>query len=293
MSETPRTMPHMTPHMGPRVPPLEVGISTCPNDTFAFAALLEQRVEAPAMHFSLEDVESLNEGLMEGRFDVAKASFHAALHLSDRYCVLPVGAALGYGVGPLLLKASADLPDHPRPEDRVLCPGVWTTATLLYRLFVQRAPEPSQVLFSEIMPALSRGEAEYGVVIHEGRFTYAEHRLAMALDLGARWEAEMSTVLPLGGILARRDLGEDMLAKITASIRSSLQASMADADSALPAMRRHAQEFDDEVLREHVRLYVNESTLDLGTEGRNALQTLEAAARQAGLYRGTESLLFA
>ena len=258
---------------------LQVGISTCPNDTFAFAALLEGRIEAPPMEFELDDVEALNEGLLEGRFDVAKASFHAALHLADRYCVLPVGAALGYGVGPLLLKANPSLPDRPRAEDRVLCPGAWTTATLLYRLFVPDAPEPEQVVFSQIMPAMTRGEAEYGVVIHEGRFTYSDQGLEMGMDLGARWEEEMSAPLPLGGILARRSLGQDRIDAITAAIRASLAASRADPDSALPAMRRHAQEFDDEVLREHVRLYVNDTTLELGQEGRRALELLEEAHR--------------
>ncbi len=273
--------------------PLQVGISTCPNDTFAFAALLDGRVQGPAMEFQLDDVEALNEALLEGRLDVAKASFHAALHLSDRYCVLPVGAALGYGVGPLLLKADAALPDVPRGEDRVLCPGQWTTATLLYRLLLEGAPEPEQVVFSEIMPAIARGEAEYGVVIHEGRFTYATQGLEMAVDLGARWEVEMSTALPLGGILARRDLGEARLAEIKTAIHRSLEIALADPDSALPAMRLHAQEFDDEVLREHVRLYVNDTTLDLGGEGRRALQVLEKVAREAGLQQSTEPLLFA
>lgn len=273
--------------------PLRVGISTCPNDTFAFAALLEGRIEAPPMDFRLEDVEALNEGLMEGRFDVAKASFHAALHLAADYCVLPVGSALGHGVGPLLLKASADLPDLPRAEDRVLCPGEWTTATLLYRLFGGGASEPEQVVFSEIMPALVRGEAEYGVVIHEGRFTYGEHGLLCALDLGSRWETETSAPLPLGGILARRSLGQQALAEISAAIRASVEVARADPGSALPAMRRYAQEFDDDVLREHVRLYVNETTLDLGDEGRSALEVLEKTARDAGLHRGDQSLLFA
>jgi 5,8-dihydroxy-2-naphthoate synthase len=273
--------------------PLRVGISTCPNDTFAFAALLEGRVEAPAMEFLLDDVEALNEGLLEERFDVAKASFHAALHLARDYCVLPVGSALGHGVGPLLLKSVAELPDLPRAEDRVLCPGEWTTATLLYRLFGGGESEPEQVVFSEIMPAIVRGEAEYGVVIHEGRFTYAEQGLDMALDLGVEWENMTSHPLPLGGILARRSLGEARILEIIDAIRASLQMSLTDPDSALPAMRLHAQEFDDEVLREHVRLYVNDTTMDLGSAGRRSLQMLEESARKADLFHGDESLLFA
>lgn len=264
--------------------PITIGISTCPNDTFAFAALLEKRVSGPAFEFVLDDVQALNERLMRGELDVAKASFHAALQMAKDYCVLPVGAALGYGVGPLLLAARTRTPEaRPGPKDRVLCPGQWTTASLLYRLFYSEGPEPEHVVFSEIMPALSDGEADYGVVIHEGRFTYQELGLHCVADLGATWERDTASPLPLGGILARNDLGDELLMSITEAIRASLRCAKASPDSALPQMARYAQEMSDEVLWEHVMLYVNEATENIGSEGLHALGMLEERARSAGV----------
>ncbi|MEZ5988032.1 MAG: MqnA/MqnD/SBP family protein [Planctomycetota bacterium] len=260
---------------------LRGAISTCPNDTYAFAALLEGRVAGPDVLWELDDVEALNRGLAEDRYDFAKASFHAALGLSDRFAVLPVGAALGHGVGPLLLKARPDLPDRPGPGARVLCPGSATTASLLYRMFVPGGPEPGQVLFSAIQPALCAGRADYGVVIHEGRFTYAAQGLHLAADLGTLWEDETGAPLPLGGILARRDLPDPE--GLVAAIRASLAAAHADPASALPCMRSHAQELDDRVLWQHVELYVNDRTMDLGDEGRRALMILAEKARAVGI----------
>ncbi len=263
---------------------LRLGISPCPNDTFAFAAILEGKVREPRFEITLADIEVLNEGLMRGEFDIAKASFHAAFLLEDSYEILPVGAAMGFGVGPLLLARDPDLAGRdPGPGDRVLCPGRWTTATLLYRLFVPEGPPPAFRIFSEIMPALSSGEAEYGVVIHEGRFTFEDRGLRLAVDLGARWEAETRCPLPLGGLLGRRSLGSARLERVTGAIRESLRIAREDPRSALPVMLRHAQELTPEVCRKHVDLYVNERTLDLGPEGRRALETLRAKVREAGL----------
>ena len=271
--------------------PVTVGISTCPNDTFAFAALMEKRVEGPDLCFVLDDVQALNERVMRGDLQVAKASFHAALHVARHYRVLPVGAALGYGVGPLMLSRDhADRP--PGAGDRVLCPGKWTTATLLYRLFCPDGPEPRQVVFSEIIPALRSGAADFGVVIHEGRFTYQEQGLHCALDLGARWEQETLAPLPLGGILARRDLGEGRLEQVTRAIRASLQFAKKEPERVLPKMAEYAQEMSEEVLWEHVRLYVNDSTEDLGEEGRRALSVLAGKAREVGLGSGDELSVF-
>jgi 1,4-dihydroxy-6-naphthoate synthase len=268
---------------------MRIGISTCPNDTFSFAALLEGRVPAPeALQWTLEDVQDLNELLMQRELDVGKASFHAAIVLADDYLVLPVGAALGFGVGPLLLaKDAAHAARLPQVGDRVLCPGALTTATLLYKLFVPEGPRAAQRLFSEIMPALERGDAEYGVVIHEGRFTYEQHGLHRALDLGQLWEERCGCALPLGGILARRALGPERIAAITDAIRASLDVAREDPRSSLPAMRRYAQEFSDEVLEEHVRLYVNDATTELGEEGRRALEQLQARARELGILGGS------
>ena len=265
---------------------LQLGISTCPNDTFAFHGLLSGAIRVPGLELSIElhDVEELNEGLFEGRYDLAKGSFFAALQLSAELVVLRTGAALGFGNGPLLLTARGELESGLiAPENRVLAPGEWTTATLLYRLFHSGEGQLEQRLFSDIMPALERGEADFGICIHEGRFTYAGRGLRQVEDLGATWEAETGAPLPLGGIFARRRLGAERIAAVEAALAASIEYARAHPSEALVSMRRYAAEQTDEVLLAHVELYVNESTRRLGDEGRAALVALERRARAKGL----------
>ena len=273
--------------------PIHLGISTCPNDTFAFHGILEGKVDPRGLDFRIEllDVEELNRRLFAGDFDVAKASFHAALLLRDRLGVLPVGSALGFGVGPLLLAARPGTHPRdpvpaagggPRPA-RVLCPGAHTTATLLYELFHPGEGALEQVVFSDIMPALESGDADFGVCIHEGRFTWRAHGLALVEDLGTVWEEATGAPLSLGGILARHALGGDTIDTVTAVFRDSLDHARRHRDETVPTMRRYAQELSDEVMFQHVDLYVNEWTADLGDTGRAALETLDRQARQAGI----------
>ena len=280
--------------------PIHLGISTCPNDTFAFHGILEKKVALRGLEFHVEllDVEELNRRLFAGDFDVAKASFHAALLLADELGVLPVGSALGFGVGPLLLAARSDT--HPRDQvragassrlARVLCPGEHTTATLLYRLFHPAEGDLEQVVFSEIMPALETGDADFGICIHEGRFTWREHGLALVEDLGEVWERATSTPLPLGGILARHRLADETIQTMTDVLRDSLAYALAHRDDTVPTMRRYAQELSDTVLFKHVDLYVNEWTAELGESGRAALQMLIRQAHRVGaLPQGTPPL---
>ncbi len=247
---------------------IRLGISTCPNDTFAFHGLLTRSVDWQGLDFDVRllDIEQLNQGLFGGAFDVAKASFHAALHLADSMLVLPSGSALGFGVGPLLLAAHADTTPS-AAADTVLCPGAFTTATLLYRMFYAGLGTIKQVVFSDIMPTLMTGTADFGVCIHEGRFTYADHGLSLVEDLGKRWEQVTACPLPLGGILAARRIPAATLAKVHAVIRASIELALANPEIALPTMRLHAQEMTDDVLQQHVDLYVNEWTIDLALTG--------------------------
>ena len=269
--------------------PIRLGISTCPNDTFAFHALLHDLVDLRGLKFDIQllDIQQLNTALHQDAFDVAKASFNAALHLSDRMLVLPVGSALGYGVGPLLLAAhEGTQPEH--ATQLTLCPGRDTTAHLLYQLFYPQSTQVEHVVFSEIMPRLQAGTADFGVCIHEGRFTWQEQGLFCVEDLGTRWESETGTPLPLGGLLASRSLERNLTAQITAVIRDSLRFALNEPAVALPTMRHYAQEFDDRVLMQHVELYVNQWTEDLGEVGSQALQTLEQRARvlMPGMHGG-------
>jgi len=275
---------------------LRVGLSPCPNDTFLFHGLLEGLVDTRglALEFVLGDVQQLNELLAAGELEVGKASFATALRIADRYGVLRVGSALGFGVGPVLLAR----PGLMGPPRRVLAPGEGTTATLLLRALHPELCESAQlrqVRFDEIMPALARGEADAGVAIHEGRFTYAQHGLTLLEDLGASWERLTGGPVPLGGLLARRDLprehGADVFARLCAALRASLACARAAPADALVTMRRHAQELDDAVLWQHVELYVNAHTADLGEAGASALGELARRAGQRDVGARAASLL--
>jgi 1,4-dihydroxy-6-naphthoate synthase len=272
---------------------IRLGISTCPNDTFAFHGLLTRAVDWRGLRFEVEllDIEQLNERLLGDGFDVGKTSFHAALHLADDHVVLPSGSALGFGVGPLLL---SDAPDR-RPESAgqlTLCPGRHTTAALLFALFHPNTTRVEHVVFSEIMPRLEAGKADFGVCIHEGRFTWQQRGLGLVEDLGTRWERETGCPLPLGGIVASSRLPVETIATVQQVIHDSLQFALADRQAALPTMRRYAQEFDDQVLMQHVDLYVNQWTLDLGIEGARALDELSARAASIGLGTGGRLRVF-
>lgn len=267
--------------------PLRLGISTCPNDTFAFHGLLTRAVDWRGLDFQIEllDVETLNERLLAGAFDVCKASFHAALLAAADVVVLPSGSALGFGVGPLLLAAEPGTrPMH--PGQLTLCPGRHTTAALLFNLFHPRSSRVAHVVFSEIMPQLAARSADFGVCIHEGRFTWQAHGLSLVEDLGSRWEAATACPLPLGGIVASRRLPAATIASVQRVIHDSLALALRDRAAALPTMRAHAQEFDDRVLMQHVDLYVNDWTVDLGPTGARALAELSARAASVGLPGG-------
>ena len=272
---------------------IRLGISTCPNDTFAFHGLLTRSVDWRGLQFEVEllDIEQLNERLLGNGFDVGKTSFHAALHLADDYVVLPSGSALGFGVGPLLLSASPGS----RPENTsqlTLCPGKHTTAALLFALFHPNTTRVEHAVFSEIMPRLEARTADFGVCIHEGRFTWQQHGLGLVEDLGTRWEQATGCPLPLGGIVASSRLPAETIQAVQQVIHDSLQFALADRQAPLPTMRKYAQEFDDHVLMQHVDLYVNAWTLDLGVEGARALDELSARAASIGLGTGRRLRVF-
>jgi 1,4-dihydroxy-6-naphthoate synthase len=269
---------------------LAIGISTCPNDTFAFHALLEGLVRPRGieLEFELADIESLNERLLDGRLDVAKASAHALLAAPERVIALPVGWALGRGVGPIVLGARS----RSRPSGRVplvLAPGRFTTATLLWRLFHPEPGELEQRPFSAILPALARGEADLGACIHEARFTWHDWEVDFVEDLGTRWEEHTGEELPLGGLAASRAVPADVLCEVARAARASLEWGLAHREETLPTLRRHAQEASDAALLAHVELYVSARTLDLGSVGRRALAALAEVARARGLLHSGRS----
>ena len=272
-------------------PRLAIGISTCPNDTFAFHALLEGlvRPRGVELEFELADIERLNEGLLGGRLQIAKASAHALLAAPERVIALPVGWALGRGVGPIVL-AARGRPRRPGQAPLVLAPGRWTTATLLWRLFHPEPVELEQRPFSAILPALAGGEADLGACIHEARFTWQDWEVDFVEDLGTRWERHTGEELPLGGLAASRAVPVDVLREVARAVRASLEWALAHREETLPTLRRHAQEASDAALRAHVGLYVSARTLDLGSEGRRALAALAEVARARGFFPAGASL---
>lgn len=263
---------------------IRLGISTCPNDTFAFHALMNRLVDWRGLEFEIQllDIQQLNQQLFDGCFDVAKCSFHAALLLSDSMLVLPSGSALGFGVGPLLLSSQPDAVPQ-SVEQLTLCPGEHTTAYLLFRLFYPETTAIEQVVFSDIMPRLIDRSADFGVCIHEGRFTWQDQGLSLVEDLGTRWERETQCPLPLGGLVGAKALPTEILQTVQQVVRESLEYSRATPEAALVTMRKYAQEFNDEVLMQHVQLYVNDWTVDLGTVGATALDKLNEKAKHAGI----------
>jgi 1,4-dihydroxy-6-naphthoate synthase len=260
---------------------LTLAYSTCPNDTFIFEALVHGRVDTEGLHFRvvLEDILELNARARAGRADVCKVSFLAYAQLQDRWTLLPSGAALGRGVGPLLV-ARSPLSADDLATAQIGIPGWDTTAHLLFHRFAPQAQERRVLRFDQIMPAVARGELDAGVIIHESRFTYKQWGLQCLADLGAHWEADLGVPIPLGGIIAQQALGPDIHAKLARSIRRSLAFARAQPHIVQPYVAAHAQEMAADVMQQHIDLYVNDFSLDLGPEGQQAVKVLLAEAPQ-------------
>ena len=259
---------------------LSLGYSPCPNDTFIFDALVNGRIDTGGLDFTvtLADVEELNRRAFSGELQLTKLSYHAYAHLRDRYALLDAGSALGRGVGPLLVhRAGGPLP----PLDagtRVAIPGRYTTANYLLGLAYPAATNRHEVLFSDIEARVLDGTYDAGLLIHENRFTYADRGLARIRDLGAYWESLTDLPIPLGGIAARRDLPEELRHRIGRLLAASVQYAFDHPAASADYVRAHAQEMDPEVVRQHIDLYVNDYTRDLGAEGRRAVDFFLARA---------------
>lgn len=275
---------------------LSLGFSPCPNDTFIFHALVHgQHGQAcgssPAFgEAALADVETLNEWALAGRLDVTKLSFHALGYVLDQYILLMAGSALGRGCGPLLV-ARENFSATTLPRLTIAIPGKYTTAALLLRMY-SPAPLTTKVMrFDRIMPAIVAGEVDAGVIIHESRFTFQAHGLRMLQDLGAWWEQETGFPIPLGGIAAKRSLGKEKIQAIDRCIRASVSSAFASPEAGMPYIRQHAQELDDKVIRDHIGLYVNPFSLDLGEEGVGAVREFLERGRQLGVFPDHPSCL--
>ncbi len=264
--------------------PLSLGFSPCPNDTFIFHALVHGMVKAEGLSFCerLEDVETLNMLALSGSLDITKTSFHLYGHLRDSYTLLASGSALGRGCGPLLISQKPCTPEMLRGKPIAL-PGRYTTATLLLRLFDPALDNFLFMPFSEIIPAVASGKVAAGVIIHESRFTFRNQGLVQLVDLGEWWESDTGMPLPLGGIIARRSLGEEVIRRVSSAIHASIKYAFANPFASQSYIRAHSREMSDKVCKAHIDLYVNDFSLDLGEEGLNAVNTLLVRGEKAGI----------
>jgi len=262
---------------------LTLGFSPCPNDTFIFDALVHHKVDTEGLEFEyiLADVEELNNKALEGKLDISKVSFHAFLFLTGAYRLLNSGAALGFGAGPLLI-ARQEMPIAELAHKRVAIPGRYTTANLLFSLAAPDTVIKNEMIFSDIEKAVLNGQVDAGVIIHEGRFTYKEKGLCKIADLGEFWEGLTAKPIPLGGIVARKDLGLDTICLINRCLRRSVAFAL-QSKRLTDFVRCNAQEMSEEVMMKHIGLYVNNYSLDLGKSGQSAVEELFKMACAKGI----------
>ena len=258
---------------------MKIAFSPCPNDTFVFHAWTHGLVDGPATEVTFADIDVTNTAAERGEFDMVKVSYAALPWLMERYALLPCGGALGRGCGPLVLAREA-LPDL---TGRVVAvPSERSTAYLLFRLWVagQRPARIDVVPFASIMSGVRDGHYDAGLVIHEARFTYPAYGLTAMVDLGAWWESDTGLPIPLGAILARRELDTASLGDV---VRASVEYAWANPSASAGYVAAHADEMSPDVQRQHIALYVNEFTRELGEQGYTAVRALLDRAYDAGL----------
>lgn len=261
---------------------LTLGISPCPNDTFIFDALLNNKIDSEGLEFEyiLEDVETLNKMAQSATLDVSKVSYGAVTQLIPNYYILDAGGALGKGVGPLLISNKMLALDAAETNGiSVILPGINTTAHLLFIMAFPHIKNKSFLPFNEIEDAVLTGKSDMGVIIHENRFTYASKGLFKLADLGDLWESKTNLPIPLGGILSRRKFDNSLNQKINRVIRRSLSFAFENIKTLPAFVKDNAQEMNEDVMRKHINLYVNEFSLGLGKAGKSAVvKLLEASS---------------
>ena len=295
---------------------ISLGFSPCPNDTFIFDALIHQKIDTEGLSFDVvfDDVETLNQKAFRAELDITKLSFHAYAYLTEKYVLLHAGSALGFGVGPLLIcnnedYISADLLANLRPPTldlqpqtsdfspqtsnlRIGIPGKYTTANFLLSLAFPEAKNKIEMKFFEIESALLNHQIDMGVIIHENRFTYQEKGLKKIIDLGQFWEDLTQGPIPLGGIMVKRELPENIKQKVNRIIKRSVQYAFDHPESGMDFICSLSQEMSKEVINKHIELYVNKFSIDLGEVGRNAVQTFFEQAHKLGIIPETKQNLF-
>ena len=274
---------------------LTLGFSPCPNDCFMFDAMVHRRIDLEGLEFDVRmaDIEALNAAAFAGQIDVTKLSFHAYAYCIGTYVLLDAGSALGRNCGPLLIsKRDIAQDDVARGGLKIAIPGTYTTANFLLSLAFPGATAKSQLLFSAIEGAVLDGTFDAGLIIHENRFTYAAKGLKKIIDLGEYWESETGAAIPLGGIVINRALPEAVQQKMNRIMRRSVEYAFANRTASLPFVRANAQEMSEGVMYQHIDLYVNDYSVDLGREGRRAVEMLFERARAVGVIPPVHTAVF-
>jgi len=274
---------------------LSLGFSSCPNDCFMFDAIVNRRIDLEGLEFSVRmaDVEALNKAAFAGEVDVTKLSCHAYAYCAGAYVLLDAGSALGRNCGPLLIsKRTVSEEEVAGGKLRIAIPGTYTTANFLLGLAFPDARNKTELVFSAIEPALLDEQYDVGLIIHENRFTYEAKGLKKIIDLGEFWERETGAPIPLGGIVIKRSLSDAVKQTVNRVLRRSVEYAFAHRADSLPYVRAHAQEMSEDVMYRHIDLYVNEYSVDLGVEGRRAVQLLFERASAAGIIPAVRDGLF-
>jgi len=275
---------------------LSLGFSPCPNDTFIFDALIHHKIDTEGLEFEVfyDDVETLNQKAFRGELDITKLSYHAFAYVANKYVLLDAGSALGYGVGPMLISKNeiSILELENNPNYKIGIPGKYTTANFLLGLAFPNAKNKVELVFSDIENAVLEGRVDIGLIIHENRFTYQDKGLKKIIDLGDYWEKQTGCAIPLGGIVANRNLPLDVQHKVNRVLKKSVEFAFANPKSGLEFIRSHAQEMSEEVMYKHIDLYVNKYSVELGDEGRKAIRLMFDTATQKHIIQPIDVELF-
>ncbi|HLK29152.1 MAG TPA: 1,4-dihydroxy-6-naphthoate synthase [Puia sp.] len=254
---------------------LTLGFSPCPNDTFIFDALVNKKIDTGNFEFDivLEDVQTLNQWALQDKLDITKISYGVLPLILNNYNLLESGGALGKGVGPLLIaKRKINLDEM--NDCTIAIPGKNTTAHMLFSLAFPTASKKQFMIFSEIEDAVLNNKVDAGVIIHENRFTYQDKGLTKLIDLGEFWEKETGCPIPLGGIVVKKKLDEQIAKQINSLIKKSIEYSFSHYPEISYFVKQHSQEMSEHVMRQHVDLYVNNYSSELGKDGKKAIKTL-------------------
>ena len=272
---------------------LKIAFSSCPNDTFVFDAMINHKIDTENLNFdiTIDDIEKLNKLALSNQIDVVKLSFHAYAFVSEHFQILDSGSALGFGNGPMIISKQKIYPDE-LGDAKIAIPGKYTTANLLLGILFPNAKQKSEYLFSDIEEAILSNEVDAGLIIHENRFTFEKKGLRKIVDLGELWEKETNRAIPLGCIAVNRKIDNETKRKINRVLRKSIDFANKNPQSSYDFVKKYAQEIDDDVISQHIELYVNNFTLSLKDEGKKTIEKLYEKAKHLNLIPKIRDKIF-